>query len=156
MNAPSGLEAAVKDTCRDYSCALAEEFIEGEEITVGLLESRHTITALPVLQLKPANEFYDFEAKYRHGLTEFVVPAEIPVKTAEVAQETAMQVHAALGCRGFNRVDFIIDANSTPQLTETNTLPGMTETSDFPAQAKAAGIGYEELVEKMLRSALLP
>ena len=66
-----------------------------------------------------------------------------------------MQVHPALGCRGFSRVDFIIDAAGVPQLTEINTLPGMTETSDLPAQAKAADMSYEELVQKMLRTALL-
>jgi len=156
VNQPEELVDVVMKTCGDFGCAIAEEFVEGDEITVGLLENKRTVTALPVLQLKPSSEFYDFEAKYSHGMTEFVVPAEIPEETATKAQELAMQVHSALGCRGFSRVDFIIDSEGTPQLTEINTLPGMTETSDLPAQAKAANIGYEELVQKMLRTALLP
>jgi len=153
---PEELEAVVRATCHDFSCVLAEEFIVGDEITVGLLEDPTAITALPVLQLKPAAEFYDFQAKYSQGMTEFVVPAKIPEETATLAQETAIQVHSVLGCRGFSRVDFIIDPDGIPQLTEINTLPGMTETSDFPAQARAASITYENLVQEMLRSALLP
>jgi D-alanine-D-alanine ligase len=153
---PDSFAEAVIETCGDFSCALAEEYIEGDEITVGLLETRRSMTALPVLQLKPAAEFYDFKAKYNHGMTEFVLPAEISDEAATTAQELAMKVHAALGCRGFSRVDFIVDAEGTPQLTEINTLPGMTETSDFPAQAQAANISYEQLVQKMLRTALLP
>ncbi|MHB9111622.1 MAG: D-alanine--D-alanine ligase [Thermoleophilia bacterium] len=156
VSEPEELVDAVVRTCGDFGCAIAEEFVDGDEITVGLLENKRTVTALPVLQLKPSAEFYDFEAKYSHGMTEFVVPAEIPEEIAIHAQELAMQVHAALGCRGFSRVDFIIDSAGTPQLTEINTLPGMTETSDLPAQAKAANIGYEELVQKMLRTALMP
>lgn len=153
---PGRFTEVIVETCRDFSGVMAEEFIEGDEITVGLLEDGRSMTALPVLQLKPASEFYDFEAKYNHGRTEFIVPAEIPEETATLAQELAKKVHSALGCRGYSRVDFIIDAEGMPQLTEINTLPGMTETSDLPAQAKAAGISYEELVEKMLCSALLP
>jgi len=153
---PGELMNVVARTIGDYGCALVEEFVDGVEITVGLLENKRTVTALPVLQLKPTSDFYDFEAKYNHGMTEFIVPADIPEEIATRAQELAMQVHAVLGCRGFSRVDFIIDPEGTPRLTEINTLPGMTETSDFPAQAKAADIGYEELVQKMLRTAFLP
>ncbi|MDO8735530.1 MAG: D-alanine--D-alanine ligase [Thermoleophilia bacterium] len=156
ISEPEELVDVIMHTCADYGCAIAEEFVEGDEITVGLIENRRTVTALPVLQLKPSSDFYDYEAKYNHGMTEFVVPAEIPDETATHAQELAMHIHAVLSCRGFSRVDFIIDSEGTPQLTEINTLPGMTETSDFPAQAKAANIEYEELVQKMLRTALLP
>ena len=153
---PGDLFDAVIDTHRDFGCAMAEEFIEGDEITVGLLETRRALTALPVLQLKPSSEFYDFKAKYNHGMTEFILPARIPEEAATMAQEMAMKVHTVIGCRGFSRVDFIVDGNGIPHFTEINTLPGMTETSDFPAQAQAAKISYEKLVEKMLRSALLP
>ncbi len=156
VDQPGALEDVVYDTCLEYGCVLAEEFIEGVEVTVGLLESQRSLTALPVLQLKPASGFYDFEAKYSHGMTEFIVPAEIPEDEAMRVQEAAMHVHTMLGCRGFSRIDFIIDSTGTPQLTEVNTLPGMTETSDLPAQAKAGNMSYEDLVQKMLRTALLP
>ncbi|MFA5809516.1 MAG: D-alanine--D-alanine ligase [Thermoleophilia bacterium] len=153
---PDDFDAAIAKASRDFGEVMAEEFIEGDEVTVGLLETRRSLTALPVLQLKPKTDFYDFEAKYSHGMTEFVVPALIPDETAVLVQEQAMKVHAIIGCRGFSRVDFIIDSSGIPQLTEINTLPGMTDTSDFPAQAKAAGISYTDLVQKMLRSAMLP
>lgn len=153
---PDDFDAAIAKARGDFGEVMAEEFIEGDEVTVGMLETRRTLTALPVLQLKPKTDFYDFEAKYSHGMTEFVVPALIPDETAMLVQEQAMKVHAIIGCRGFSRVDFIIDSSGIPQLTEINTLPGMTDTSDFPAQAKAAGISYSDLVEKMLRSAILP
>jgi len=153
---PGDLRDIINETCSDFGCSLAEEFVEGDEITVGLLETKRSMTAMPVLQLKPATEFYDFQAKYDHGLTEFILPAEISEKAATKAQELAMKVHIALGCRGFSRVDFIVGSDDIPLLTEINTLPGMTETSDFPAQAKAANMTYEQLVEKMLRTALLP
>ncbi|MEK7817078.1 MAG: D-alanine--D-alanine ligase [Actinomycetota bacterium] len=152
---PVSLNDAVSQALAEYEAVLAEEFIEGDEITVGLIETEAELTALPVLQLVPRADFYDYEAKYNEGMTEFILPARIPAASAQSAQELAKKVHRALGCRGFSRVDFIIDAQGTPQLTEINTLPGMTETSDLPAQAAAAGIGYDSLVEIMLGSALL-
>ncbi|MCL5883585.1 MAG: ATP-grasp domain-containing protein, partial [Actinobacteria bacterium] len=156
VSLPAELIDAVVESHRDFGCSMVEEFIEGDEITIGLLETRRQLIAMPVLQLKPSSEFYDFKAKYNHGMTEFVVPAEIPEEVATMAQEMAMQMHTAIGCRGYSRVDFIVDRDGVPHFTEINTLPGMTETSDFPAQAKAGNITYEKLVEKMLRSALLP
>ncbi len=150
------LEAAVTETCARYGMAMAEEFVQGTEVTVGLLETEEDITALPVLQVVPHADFYDFEAKYNKGMTDFILPADLPEPVAARAQELATLVHRTLGCRGFSRVDFIVDSADTPQLTEINTIPGMTETSDLPAQAHAAGIGYEELVEMMLFSSLLP
>ncbi|HDZ59873.1 MAG TPA: hypothetical protein ENH44_03695 [Actinobacteria bacterium] len=110
---------------------------------------------MPVLQLVPGTGFYDFEAKYQEGMTEFIIPADISPEVAVRSQELARRIHVILGCRGFSRVDFMVDGEGVPQFTELNTLPGMTDTSDLPAQAQAAGISYEELVEIMLQSALL-
>ncbi len=153
---PASLEEAVAVTCRDYNAALVEEFVAGDEITVGLLESAGGLDALPVLQLKPKADFYDFNAKYHEGMTEFILPARLPDGITSRAQQLAKQVHRAMGCRGFSRVDFMIGPGGAPQLTEINTIPGMTDTSDLPAAAAAAGIGYEELVRRMLLTALLP
>jgi len=146
---------AVTEACDDFAQVMAEEFVTGDEVTVGLLETGLGLSALPVLQLRPKAEFYDFNAKYSHGMTDFILPAELPDAVTALCQERAQAVYRALGCRGYSRVDFIVDGTGEPWLTEINTLPGMTETSDLPAQAGAAGIGYEELVELMLRSALL-
>lgn len=152
---PARLEATVRTTLTDYAEVLAEEFIAGDEITIGLLQRQGELVPLPVLQLVPGNEFYDFEAKYNHGMTEFIVPARLPEEVCARAQGLAVEIFRALGCRGYSRVDFMIDPVSGPQFTEINTLPGMTDTSDLPAQAAAAGIGYDELVETILESALL-
>ncbi|MHB1389695.1 MAG: D-alanine--D-alanine ligase [Thermoleophilia bacterium] len=153
---PDDFEAVLMDTCRDFREVMAEEFVSGDEITVGLLQTETGLTALPVLQLKPKADFYDFHAKYNHGMTDFIVPAELPDPVTQLSQERARRVHRALGCRGVSRVDFIVDDDGEPWFTEINTLPGMTDTSDLPAQAAAAGIGYEDLVETILHSALLP
>lgn len=152
---PAELRGAVGEACESYDVVLAEEFVEGDEITVGLLETADELTALPVLQLVPAGGFYDFDSKYQEGMTEFILPAEIPEDTAALSQEYSLAIHRALGCRGFSRVDFMVDSGGRPQFTEINTLPGMTDTSDLPAQAEAAGISYGELVERMLESAFL-
>ncbi len=156
VDAPGELAAAVEEVRRGYGELLVEEFVDGTEVTVGLLERAGKLQALPVLQLEPRSGFYDFDAKYREGMTDFILPAEIPPETAARCQELAMRVHRAIGCRGFSRVDFLVDAGGEPWFTEINTLPGMTDTSDLPAQAREVGIGYDELVETMLASALLP
>lgn len=149
------LEETVLATCDDYDEVLAEEFIAGEEITIGLLQQQGKLISLPVLQLVPQNDFYDFEAKYNHGMTEFILPARLPDEVTRQAQELAAAVHRVIGCRGYSRVDFMVDPETGPQFTEINTLPGMTDTSDLPAQAAAAGISYDELVGSILYSALL-
>lgn len=151
---PAQLEETVRATCDDYAEVLAEEFITGDEITIGLLDRQGELVPLPVLQLVPRNDFYDFEAKYNHGMTEFILPARLPEDVARRARELAVEVFRAVGCRGYGRVDFMVDPEAGPQFTEINTLPGMTDTSDLPAQAAAAGISYDELVEEILRSAL--
>lgn len=149
------LTGVVRELCCDYGQIIVEEYVHGTEVTVGLLESNEGFIELPVLQLVPReSEFYDFEAKYSQGMTEFILPAEIPDTTAERCQELARKIHRAIGCNGFSRVDFMIDGEGVPQFTEINTLPGMTDTSDLPAQAREAGIGYDELVEIMLGSAV--
>ena len=155
VSTPGRLYETVAAVCRDYDTVLAERFVEGEEITVGLLETAAGLQVLPVLQLVPGTGFYDFEAKYQEGMTEFIIPADISPEVAVRSQELARRIHVILGCRGFSRVDFMVDGEGVPQFTELNTLPGMTDTSDLPAQAQAAGISYEELVEIMLQSALL-
>ncbi len=141
---------------REYGDLLAEKFIPGMTATVGILGCGAKARALPVLELVPKNEFYDLEAKYTPGLTEFVIPARLPQKLYHKLQEQALRAHRALGCHGFSRVDAIVDTKrGTPYILEVNTIPGMTDLSDLPAEANAAGISYDELVLEMLESALL-
>ncbi len=132
---------------------VAEQFISGKEITVGVLESGGVTRALPALELIPKNEYYDFEAKYTKGMTELICPARLDEKTAKLAAEYAIRTFQALGCSGVARVDFIVDKNGGLFALELNSIPGMTETSDLPEEIKAEGGTYDSLVLEILSSA---
>jgi D-alanine-D-alanine ligase len=130
-----------------------EEYVQGIEVTVGVLDNGEEAVVLPVLQLVPHNEFYDFEAKYTKGMTDFILPAQIPEDMTKKVKDYALMAHRSLGCLGASRSDFIIRGDEAYFL-EINTSPGMTETSDIPAQAKSYGMSDLELCEKILESAL--
>ncbi|MBI2996533.1 MAG: D-alanine--D-alanine ligase [Candidatus Melainabacteria bacterium] len=134
---------------------LIEEFIPGREITVSIIEINNKPKVLPILELKPKNEFYDYQAKYIKGLTEFLLPAKIRKDIVKKIKSDSLKVFYAIGCSSFGRVDFILSDNNKPYLLEINSLPGMTDLSDLPAQAKAADINYDELVEIILKTAKL-
>jgi len=151
----SQLSSAVTEARQRYGNVFVERFVDGKEITVSLIENGGVVTGLPVLELIPKNEFYDYEAKYTKGMTQFVLPANLPAAVAREAQALSETVFRAVGCRGYARVDLMVGRDGTPYFIEVNTLPGMTELSDLPAQAKVAGISYEELVEIILHSAHL-
>ncbi len=138
---------------KTYGAMFAERFIPGREITVGVLERGGRAEALPILELVPKKDFYDYEAKYTEGMTEFVLPARLAPDAYAEAERLAVATFASVGCRGYARVDMIVDQKGASWLIEVNTLPGMTDTSDLPAQARAAGISYEDLVEIILHTA---
>ena len=140
---------------RIFKDNLFEKYVQGQEITVGLIGVGDDLQALPILELIPKREFYDYQAKYTAGLTEFVIPARLSDEVSQVAQSIAIRAHQALGCHGYSRVDMIVDRLGQPFVTEVNTLPGLTELSDLPAQAAAAGISYDRLISKILDSAIL-
>lgn len=158
---PSRLVATVEETVTKFGGAIVEKYIEGQEITVGVLEEAGSgnngngIWALPILELRPKSKagFYDYEAKYTKGMTEFILPAEISAESTKAAQATAIRTFKAMQCSGYARVDMIVDATGRPYVLEVNTLPGMTDTSDLPAMAEVAGISYDQLVERILFSA---
>ncbi len=137
---------AVAEELPKYKSLLVQEFIRGQEITVSIIDIDSTPTVLPILELRPKKLFYDYEAKYTDGMTEFVIPAEIPENLAERVREISLKIYKTLGCRHFSRVDGII-SNGKFYFLEVNTLPGMTELSDLPISAKAYGIDFEQLVE---------
>jgi D-alanine-D-alanine ligase len=147
------LEKALQAGLFEFGKMFAERFVAGTEITVGVIERGGRPEALPILQLVPKNEFYDYEAKYTEGMTEFILPARLEPDVYARAQQAAIAAFRAIGCCGYSRVDMMVDAGGTPWFVEVNTLPGMTELSDLPAQARAAGISYEELVETILLTA---
>jgi len=147
----SGLEKALVDLQRYDAQVLIERKIEGEEITVAVLEGR----ALPVVAIRPKEGFFDFDAKYTKGLTDYLVPAPISARAAAHAQRDAVLAYQTLALRGVARADFILDGNDVPWFLEINTIPGMTATSLSPMAAQAVGMGFEDLVEALLDGARL-
>jgi D-alanine-D-alanine ligase len=147
----SQLQAAITAAARLDSRVLVEKFVQGREVTVGILNGQ----PLPVLEVRPKKGFYDFEAKYTVGATEYFCPADLPPALASRLQEDSLKVYRLLSCEGVARADFIISESQTPYFLEINTLPGMTATSLVPKAARAAGISFEDLVEKILLSARL-
>lgn len=149
---PNQFGDVLRETVQKFPQLFVEQYIKGTEITIGVLGTKE-VEALPILELVPKNEFYDFEAKYTKGLTEFVMPARLKEDVYKNAQETALLSHKALGCYGVSRVDLIVSEDGIPYVNEINTIPGMTDTSDLPAQAKHIGISFDQLVLKILESA---
>lgn len=147
------LPRTLEMTIKEYQDVFVEEFIKGREVTVGVIGVGDGLQALPVLELVPRKDFYDFEAKYTSGLTEFILPARLTGPLYEKVRATALKAHLALGCYGVSRVDLIVSADHIPYVTEVNSIPGMTEQSDLPAEAAHAGISFDQLVVKILASA---
>ncbi len=130
---------------------LVEKYITGKEVQVGVLGDR----ALGAIEIVPKNVFYDYEAKYKEGMSEHFFPARVPADVYQRVLQNGLDAHRALGCKGYSRVDFIIDAAGAPYILEVNTLPGMTATSLLPDIARGAGISFPDLVEEILRLALV-
>lgn len=147
------LEKTVSDTVDKFKDVFIEEYIKGKEVTVGIIGKGDDAAALPILELKPRAEFYDYKAKYSEGGTDFILPAKLPKDLYKYTQSLALSAHKALGCYGVSRVDIIVSGNHTPYVHEVNTIPGMTDKSDLPAEAECAGISFDELVVKILESA---
>lgn len=144
---------AIAATQRDYQVGLIDRFIRGVEITIGVVGLGEKTRALPVLELVPRREFYDYEAKYTKGMTELIAPARISAELTAESQRIALEAFAALGCEGLGRVDMHIDTNGGCWVHEINSVPGMTETSDLPHAAEAEGVSYDELVLQILETA---
>ncbi len=130
---------------------LIETFIKGREVQVGILGDR----ALGAIEIVPKRAFYDYTAKYEKGMSDHFFPARIPAAAYTRTLEAGLAAHRAIGCRGYSRVDFIIDEAGSPYILEVNTLPGMTATSLLPEIAKGVGISFPDLVEEILRLAIV-
>ena len=137
-----------------YDDLLLMEYIEGREMTVSIIEIGGVKTVLPILELKPLNEFYDYEAKYTKGMTKFILPAPMDEEVKKKIEVQALSAYKSLGCRSFARIDGILRGGNFYFL-EANSIPGMTETSDLPASAEAFGYSFEKLVSILLESASL-
>ncbi len=143
---------------------LVERYVKGRDLAVSILDGESETTggpptarpvALPIVEAVPREEeFYDYESRYEIGMTTFVCPAELSAQTTERAQQLALEVYELLGCRGFARIDLMLEQPSDELwVLEANVVPGLTETSLLPQAADAAGIAFEDLVERILSSA---
>ena len=155
-----GLEAAYLLAAKADPLVIAEKFVGGGEYTVGILgDPKLGLMALPIVRIVPKNEFYDYEAKYLRNDTEYLCPCGLSKEKETQIQAEALQAFRAVGCKGWGRVDFLMDGLPNNDMgnhyfLELNTSPGMTDHSLVPMAAKAAGISFEELVIKILSMTL--
>lgn len=145
-----GLRAAYAEAARHDPLVLAERFMGGGEYTVAILGNGAEMEALPVIRIVPATEFYDYEAKYFRDDTRYLCPAGLSADQEASLRDLGRRAFAVLGCRGWGRVDILLDDQGSPQLLEINTAPGMTDHSLVPMAARAAGIDFDELCLRIL------
>lgn len=145
------LENALALAAKSGTEILVEDFIQGTEVTVGVLNGK----ALPVIEIAPKSGFYDYESKYTPGKTEYHVPARISVEMEAHLRDLSEKIFSWMGCRGCARMDYILAGDGQPYFLEVNTIPGMTETSLVPKAAKGAGIEFVDLCEEILQGATL-
>ncbi len=150
VNTGDELAPAVKLAFSYDREVLIEKYIRGMEVQVGILGER----ALGAIEIVPKDVFYSYKAKYEQGMSEHFFPARVPEAVYKRTLDAGLAAHRALGCRGYSRVDFIIDAAGDPYILEVNTLPGMTATSLLPDIARGVGMSFPDLVEEILRLAL--
>ena len=144
------LENALKLVFRYSKTAIVEEFVEGLEVTCGVLGNDNPV-ALPVTEIHPIKgDFFDYKSKYNENGSEEITPARISKKMTEEVRGLAVKIHKIVGARGFSRVDFILQKGKTPIVLEINTIPGMTPMSLLPKAAAAAGITYPQLLDRII------
>ena len=132
---------------------LIQRFAAGTEVTLGILATPD-LQVLPTLEIVSDNPVYDYDAKYTPGKSHHIIPARIPEAARAAASDAAGRAFTLLGCSGMGRVDVIVDAEGTPWLLEVNTVPGLTELSLLPDAARAAGIPFDELCQRLVDHAV--
>lgn len=142
---PEEMDAALADCASIDPEILVEEFVEGRELTVGVVGDR----ALAIVEIRPQEGFYDYAHKYTKGASEYFCPAPLDAVTTRRVQDAALAAHRALGLEVYSRVDVLLRADGSPCVLEANTIPGMTETSLLPKAAAAAGITFTALCEEI-------
>jgi D-alanine-D-alanine ligase len=145
---PEDVPAALVAAFSYDSRVLLERYVSGRDVAVSILDGQ----ALPVVEAVPREEdFYDFESRYEIGRTDFVCPADLTDECTAKTQELALATYELIGCRGFARVDLMIeDETGEPSVLEVNAIPGLTETSLLPMAAEAAGISFDELIDRLV------
>lgn len=145
----AGLDEAFALAVNYDKAVMAEKFIEGTELTVGILGDE----ALPIIKLETPRDFYDYQAKYVADDTRYIIPCGLPAAREREIQALCLQAFRVLGCSGWGRVDLMLDRSGAPYLLEVNTAPGMTDHSLVPMAARAVGLSYEDLCLRILESA---
>lgn len=143
---------AISEALRYGKEVLIEEMVDGVEVTASVLGNDEPV-ALPLIEIVSATGVYDYQAKYTVGLSDHIIPPRLPDDIQNTIKDLAVKAYLALGCRGLSRVDFIVTPKGQAYILEVNTIPGMTETSLFPDAAKAAGINFSDLIEKLVQLA---
>ena len=149
----AGLNSSLSDMTeymlKKYESFLLEEYIEGRELTISILDG----VTLPIVEIIPKKRFYNYEAKYKSGMSEYIVPAKIDSKIQKGIEKYALELYNLLGCRHYSRIDVRLDHENNIYLLELNTLPGMTSTSLFPKSANEHGINFQELISILINLA---
>ncbi|SYZ73567.1 D-alanine--D-alanine ligase A [Candidatus Zixiibacteriota bacterium] len=146
----SSLPSALEQASKVSKEVLVEKYVKGREITASVLNGR----PLPLVEILPTNELYDYQCKYTKGKSNYVCPAEISEEVTREIQRLAARAYEIIDCAGLARADFILDADNRPFFLEINTLPGMTELSLAPMAAREAGLNFDQLVDEICRTAL--
>ena len=150
VRTPGELEAALEQAAAYEGPPLIEKFVPGRELAVGIIGDE----ALPVVEIKPSHEIYDYECKYTQGMSQYEVPAQLSGECTEEVQAAALKAHRILRLSAYSRIDFRLDEAGRPWCLEANSLPGMTATSLLPKAAAAAGIPFEQLCDLIVNLAL--
>jgi len=145
--------SAIEQAFQYDSTILVEKMVDGIEITASVLGNEEP-EVLPLIEIFSSTGVYDYTAKYTVGLSNHIIPPRLPDNVQQTIKELAFKTYLAIGCRGLSRVDFMVDRSGHPFILEVNTIPGMTETSLFPDAARAAGISFETLVDKLVKLAM--
>ncbi len=143
------LDKAAAAAAKYSNHVMVEKYVEGRELTVAILGKE----ALPIVEIKPKHKSYDYESKYTPGMTEYVCPADLPEQVEVRVQLAALKAFNALGCKHYARIDFLIDNDDRFYCLEVNTLPGLTKTSLVPKAAKAVGMSFKDLVNRVVEMA---
>lgn len=149
-NSSDELETSINLASQFSNKILLEEFIAGRELAIAIVEN----LTLPILEIIPKHELYDYECKYTDGMSKYIIPAKVDAEIEKTLQKQALQAFESLGCEHYARVDFRLTENGIPYCLEVNTLPGMTSHSLVPKIAGCNGIEFDELVDIIIKSAL--
>jgi len=146
----SELQAALDIAFKFGDEIMVESYIDGRELTVAIIDGK----AMPIVEIIPSHELYDYECKYTAGMSEYECPANLSQNLSLQIQKDAVRLFEALGCEGYGRIDFLLDQNEKYYFLEMNTLPGMTSTSLVPKAVAARGDSFLDLVRQIIETAM--